>query len=115
VWTGLCRWGGAPCRCLAQAAHTQKLAGLGKLLAARSRLPPPAPPPRERPQVSGNHRLEDNRGEVERCLAAGHEVAPSTVEGKPAGPIRCVSGLSQPVLLLRGLYLPLVYGKHQNG
>lgn len=42
------------------------------------------------PQVSATHRLEDNKDEVARCLAAGCEVAPSTVDGKPAGPIRCV-------------------------
>lgn len=42
------------------------------------------------PQVSATHRLEDNKEEVARCQAAGCEIAPSTVEGKPAGPIRCV-------------------------
>lgn len=41
-------------------------------------------------QVSATHRLEDNRGEVERCQAAGSEIAPSSLEGKPVGPIRCV-------------------------
>jgi len=41
-------------------------------------------------QVSATHRLEDNKEEVARCKAAGCEIAPSTVEGKPAGPIRCV-------------------------
>ena len=42
--------------------------------------------------VSGNHRLESNKTEVERILGSGGEVAPSTVDGKPAGPIRVWPG-----------------------
>lgn len=43
-------------------------------------------------QVSGNHRLSDNTAEVERIEASGGEVATSTVDGKPAGPIRVWPG-----------------------
>ncbi|KAL4448974.1 hypothetical protein ABPG77_007691 [Micractinium sp. CCAP 211/92] len=43
-------------------------------------------------QLSGNHRLEANKDEVARCEAAGHDVAPSVVDGKPAGPIRVWPG-----------------------
>jgi len=42
--------------------------------------------------ISGNHRLEDNQSEVERIIATGGEVATSTVDGKPAGPIRVWPG-----------------------
>lgn len=50
--------------------------------------PVPAPPRPPVPQVSATHRLEDSKEEVARCKAAGCEIAPSTVDGKPAGPIR---------------------------
>ena len=43
-------------------------------------------------QISGNHRLEDNKEEVKRCLEAGCEVCPSSVDGKPVGPIRVWPG-----------------------
>jgi len=42
--------------------------------------------------VSGNHRLEDNKNEVSRIEASGGEVAPSSIDGKPAGPIRVWPG-----------------------
>ena len=42
--------------------------------------------------VSGNHRLEDNKSEVSRIEASGGEVAPSSIDGKPAGPIRVWPG-----------------------
>lgn len=42
--------------------------------------------------ISGNHRLEDSKSEVERILSTGGEVATSTVDGKPAGPIRVWPG-----------------------
>jgi hypothetical protein len=42
--------------------------------------------------ISGNHRLEDSKSEVERIIASGGEVATSTVDGKPAGPIRVWPG-----------------------
>ena len=43
-------------------------------------------------QVSVNHRLEANKSEVERIEASGGEVASSTVDGRPAGPIRVWPG-----------------------
>lgn len=42
--------------------------------------------------VSGNHRLEDNPEEVVRIEKNGGEVAPSSIDGKPAGPIRVWPG-----------------------
>jgi len=42
--------------------------------------------------VSGNHRLEDNHEEVLRIENNGGEVAPSSIDGKPAGPIRVWPG-----------------------
>ena len=42
--------------------------------------------------VSGNHRLEDNQSEVMRIEQSGGEVAPSSIDGKPAGPIRVWPG-----------------------
>jgi serine/threonine protein phosphatase PrpC len=42
--------------------------------------------------VSGNHRLEDNQSEVVRIEQSGGEVAPSSIDGKPAGPIRVWPG-----------------------
>lgn len=43
-------------------------------------------------QVSGNHRLEDNKVEQERIRAQGCEVSPSLLEGKPCGPLRVWPG-----------------------
>lgn len=42
--------------------------------------------------VSGNHRLEDNADEVKRIEESGGEVEPSSIDGKPAGPIRVWPG-----------------------
>lgn len=42
--------------------------------------------------ISGNHRLEDNAEEVSRIEKNGGEVAPSSIDGKPAGPIRVWPG-----------------------
>ena len=42
--------------------------------------------------VSGNHRLEANQSEVMRIEQSGGEVAPSSIDGKPAGPIRVWPG-----------------------
>jgi Protein phosphatase 2C len=44
------------------------------------------------PQVSGNHRLDDNQVEIARVVAAGSAVGPSAVEGKPVGPLRVWPG-----------------------
>eukprot|EP00884_Botryococcus_braunii_P009673 jgi/Botrbrau1/18707/Bobra.0386s0033.1 len=43
-------------------------------------------------QISGNHRLDGNRAEIERCEAAGCKVSPSLLEGKPVGPLRVWPG-----------------------
>lgn len=43
-------------------------------------------------QISGNHRLDGNRAEIERCQAAGFKVSPSFLEGKPVGPLRVWPG-----------------------
>ncbi len=42
--------------------------------------------------VSANHRLEDNEAERARIEGEGGEVAASTVDGKPAGPLRVWPG-----------------------
>jgi serine/threonine protein phosphatase PrpC len=42
--------------------------------------------------VSANHRLEENESERERIVREGGEVASSTVNGKPAGPLRVWPG-----------------------
>ncbi|KAL6770632.1 hypothetical protein ACKKBF_B32030 [Auxenochlorella protothecoides x Auxenochlorella symbiontica] len=42
--------------------------------------------------ASANHRLEDSEAEAARILASGGEVAPSTVNGRPAGPTRVWPG-----------------------
>lgn len=43
-------------------------------------------------QVSGTHRLDDNKAERKRCEEAGSEVCKSTVDGKPVGPERVWPG-----------------------
>ena len=43
-------------------------------------------------QVSGTHRLDDNKSERKRCEEAGFEVCKSTVDGKPVGPERVWPG-----------------------
>lgn len=43
-------------------------------------------------QVSGNHRLDDNKAERLRCEEAGREVSSSAVEGRPVGPLRVWPG-----------------------
>ena len=43
-------------------------------------------------QVSGNHRLDDNKVERARCLEAGCEVSSSCLEGRPVGPLRVWPG-----------------------
>ncbi|KIY94678.1 hypothetical protein MNEG_13285 [Monoraphidium neglectum] len=42
--------------------------------------------------VSANHRIDENADERARILAAGGEIAPSSVEGVPAGPQRVWPG-----------------------
>ena len=42
--------------------------------------------------VSGNHRLDDNKDEIQRIEENGGEVAPSSIDGKPAGPARVWPG-----------------------
>lgn len=43
-------------------------------------------------QVSGNHRLDDAKGERERVEAAGSNVSQSNLDGKPVGPMRVWPG-----------------------
>ena len=43
-------------------------------------------------QVSGNHRLDDNKSEQERIKGQGFEVSSSRVEGRPCGPMRVWPG-----------------------
>ena len=43
-------------------------------------------------QVSGNHRLDDNKSEQERIKGQGFEVSSSRVEGRPCGPLRVWPG-----------------------
>ena len=43
-------------------------------------------------QVSGNHRLDDNKKEKERIKKQGFEVSSSKVEGRPTGPLRVWPG-----------------------
>ena len=42
--------------------------------------------------MSGNHRLDDCKGERERVAAAGSEVSQSLLDGKPVGPMRVWPG-----------------------
>lgn len=43
-------------------------------------------------QISGNHRLEDNKKEQERISSQGFELSSSRIEGRPAGPLRVWPG-----------------------
>ena len=45
-----------------------------------------------RAQVSGNHRLEDNKAEQKRLTELGRELSSSAVEGRPVGPLRVWPG-----------------------
>ena len=42
--------------------------------------------------MSGNHRLDDTKGERERVEAAGSNVSQSLLDGKPVGPMRVWPG-----------------------
>lgn len=57
-------------------------------------------------QVSGTHRLDDNKAERQRCEEAGYEVCKSTVDGKPVGPERVWPG---------GLAMSRTIGDHMVG
>ena len=48
--------------------------------------------PHVRVQVSGNHRLEDNKAEQKRLTELGRELSSSAVEGRPVGPLRVWPG-----------------------
>ena len=43
-------------------------------------------------QVSGNHRLDDNKAERQRLSELGRELSSSAVEGRPVGPLRVWPG-----------------------
>jgi hypothetical protein len=43
-------------------------------------------------QVSGNHRLDGNKVEIERCRVAGCDVSATLLEGKSVGPLRVWPG-----------------------
>ncbi|KAK9814069.1 hypothetical protein WJX72_000281 [[Myrmecia] bisecta] len=43
-------------------------------------------------QISGNHRLEDNKAEQRRCTDAGCDISTSVLEGKNVGPLRVWPG-----------------------
>lgn len=55
-------------------------------------------------QVSGNHRLDDNKVERARCVEAGREVVSSCLEGRPVGPLRVWPG---------GLAMSRTLGDHE--
>lgn len=57
-------------------------------------------------QVSGNHRLDDAKGERERVEAAGSNVSQSNLDGKPVGPMRVWPG---------GLAMSRSIGDHEAG
>lgn len=55
-------------------------------------------------QVSGNHRLDDNKAERQRLTELGRELSSSAVEGRPVGPLRVWPG---------GLAMSRTLGDHE--
>jgi hypothetical protein len=59
-------------------------------------------------QLSGNHRIDDNKAERERLVAAGGDLAQADLDGRGVGPLRIWPGglaFSRCALFAAGLLL----------